>query len=300
MTSDPRIAGIIVARRHADYDDEPWSSYHYPKHRYHERVQRLRGALTLVFEPRRGGSRQGSASGGRSAFVGLAYLGATRDDPRDPSHAYVEMLNALEFPNPVPLSMVDVSGNSLQHAVREVPYALAEGVVRSGLGAVIVSSGDRVREGLVDLSTGEDYSGREVREVVSRRAVRDASFRFRVVENVYQGRCAMTGLRLTNGYGRAEVDAAHIRPVAHGGPDSVRNGLALSKTVHWAFDRGLVSLSDDLRILTVDRGMDDSARRLLLPDMKALMPAHPDDAPHPAYLRWHRENVFKGPQRLAG
>jgi putative restriction endonuclease len=42
----------------------------------------------------------------------------------------------------------------------------------------------------------------------------------------------MTGLRIFNGSGRAEVQAAHIRPVADNGPDSVRNGLALSSTIH--------------------------------------------------------------------
>jgi putative restriction endonuclease len=29
----------------------------------------------------------------------------------------------------------------------------------------------------------------------------------------------------------------------------VRNGLALCKTAHWLFDRGLVTLDDDLKIV---------------------------------------------------
>jgi hypothetical protein len=37
-------------------------------------------------------------------------------------------------------------------------------------------------------------------------------------------------LQIINGGGRTEVQAAHIRPVAAGGSDSVRNGLALSGT----------------------------------------------------------------------
>jgi putative restriction endonuclease len=300
MLYEESKACVIVARRHADYDDEPWSSYHYPKARYHDRITGLKGALTLVFEPRRGGRARGSASGGRSAFVGLTYLGDVRDDPVDQSHAYVEMRDSLEFPVPVPLASVGLAGPSLQHAVREIPWQLAESVVRIGLGAILFEQKGVIREGLVDLHPHEDFAQREVREVLSRRSVRDASFRFRVVQDVYEGRCALSGLKLTNGYGRAEVDAAHIRPVARGGPDSVRNGLALSKTLHWAFDRGLLSLSDDMRILVVDRGVDDAARRLLLPSGAALVPPHPDDQPHASYLRWHRENVFKGDMRRAG
>ena len=44
------------------------------------------------------------------------------------------------------------------------------------------------------------------------RSVRDRNFR-KTVLRFYEERCAITGLRLINGGGRAEVQAAHIRPV---------------------------------------------------------------------------------------
>ena len=69
------------------------------------------------------------------------------------------------------------------------------------------------------------------------RIVRDRVFR-RVVLRAYDSRCAITALKLINGRGRAEVEAAHIRPVEANGPDIVSNGLALSGTAHWMFDRG--------------------------------------------------------------
>ena len=152
----------------------------------------------------------------------------------------------------------------------------------------------RERHGLVDASDLELAVDRPVREFMTSRAVRDAAFRFRVVEQVYAGRCAFTGLMLTNGNGRSEADAAHIRPVASGGPDSVRNGIALSKTVHWAFDRGLVSMSDEGRILVVERGIDEGFRRALVPSGSALLPEDVEERPHAAFLRWHRENTYKG------
>lgn len=70
-----------------------------------------------------------------------------------------------------------------------------------------------------------------------------------MVLQAYGSRCAITGLRLINGGGRAEVEAAHIRPVEASGPDIVSNGIALSGTAHWMFDRGLISVADDLQIL---------------------------------------------------
>lgn len=53
---------------------------------------------------------------------------------------------------------------------------------------------------------------------LSSRIVRDRLFR-RLILQAYDKRCAVTGLKLINGGGRAEVDAAHIRPVEANGPD---------------------------------------------------------------------------------
>ena len=61
------------------------------------------------------------------------------------------------------------------------------------------------------------------RERVARmttRTLRDKAFR-RLVVRAYDKRCAVTGMKLINGGGRAEVEAAHIRPVEASGPDRV-------------------------------------------------------------------------------
>jgi len=84
--------------------------------------------------------------------------------------------------------------------------------------------------------------------------------------------CAVTGLKLINGGGRSEVQAAHIRPVADRGPDSVRNGLALSGTVHWMFDRGLISVDDDYNLLIASGGVPDTITRLINPERRLLVP----------------------------
>ncbi len=87
------------------------------------------------------------------------------------------------------------------------------------------------------------------------------------------------------------MEAAHIKPVEQNGPDEVRNGLALSGTVHWMFDRGLIALSDDYDIqisrkvnnrLEVENLINDTGKALV-PDSIALQP-------HPAFLAWHRKH----------
>jgi putative restriction endonuclease len=125
------------------------------------------------------------------------------------------------------------------------------------------------------------------------RIVRDRVFRC-IVLRAYDQRCAITGLRFINGGGRAEVDAAHIRPVEKSGPDIVSNGIALSGTAHWMFDRGLISLSDDLEILISRQVNDQEAVRAFVNEMgRALAPSRSSKRPHPHFLNWHRIHCFK-------
>jgi putative restriction endonuclease len=128
---------------------------------------------------------------------------------------------------------------------------------------------------------------------LSSRVVRDRLFR-RLILQAYDKRCAITGLKLINGGGRAEVDAAHIKPVEANGPDILTNGIALSGTAHWMFDRGLISLSDNLDILVSRQANDaDSIRGLINPTCRAIVPPRSFERPHPQFLHWHRENCFK-------
>ena len=52
----------------------------------------------------------------------------------------------------------------------------------------------------------------------------------------YGNRCAVTGIQL------GLVEAAHIVPVKAQGTDDVLNGLALSPTIHRAYDNSLIYL----------------------------------------------------------
>ena len=104
----------------------------------------------------------------------------------------------------------------------------------------------------------------------------------------------LLGLKLINSGGSAEVQAAHIRPVKADGPDIVSNGLALSGTAHWMFDRGLISLEDDLTILISRQANDRSSIEGVINDRNsARAPVRPLERPHPHFLAWYRERCFK-------
>jgi putative restriction endonuclease len=138
-----------------------------------------------------------------------------------------------------------------------------------------------------------DSIDRRIVSQVVQRPFRDRAFSV-AIKAAYQDTCAVTGLKLINGGGRSEVQAAHIRPVADRGPDSVRNGLALSGTVHWMFDRGLISVDDDYSMLIANGGVPETISRLMNPERRLLVPSRPDERPHSQFLQYHREKVFKG------
>ena len=299
--------GVFTHRPNSVYDDFPESQYQFPK-RYLNRARAFEGDWIVYYEPRRGGGRLG--------YNAIAKVQEIIADPstQDMFLAIIEAGSFLPLEAFVPfqdqfgfvesdLGKTDGSLNSglMQWAVRPISdrdfyRILARGfpaeagiLPRSGAPEPIPAA-PGVREEAKPFVFG---GPRERVEQIVTRAVRDRAFRLHVLA-AYDSRCALTGLKFVNGGGRAEVEAAHIQPVERDGPDTVRNGLALSGTIHWMFDRGLISLTDDYDIL-VSRHMNNPNEvwRLVNADKRARLPSPPHFAPHPRYLSWHREHCFK-------
>lgn len=130
---------------------------------------------------------------------------------------------------------------------------------------------------------------RRIEQILLNRKIREASFRRKICD-AYDSRCAITGLRIVNGGGKSEAQAAHIWSVAEGGPDVVQNGIALSATVHWLFDRHLISLTDDYRILVSHNKVPSELRMLSAKQLDRIhLPADKRLWPHPAYITRHRD-----------
>ena len=80
-------------------------------------------------------------------------------------------------------------------------------------------------------------------------AARDQGFR-RIVIRAYDHRCALCGVRIVTPEGHTVVDAAHIIPWSRSLNDDIRNGMALCKLCHWAFDEGMMGVSDSYEVIT--------------------------------------------------
>ena len=74
----------------------------------------------------------------------------------------------------------------------------------------------------------------------------------------------------------------------------MRNGLALSGTAHWMFDRGLISVADDYTLLLREGAIPGHFFRIINEDRRLNVPDTPSHRPHPSFLRYHhREQVFR-------
>jgi putative restriction endonuclease len=289
------------------YDDLPEERYHFPR-TYLRQVEQAVGDFIVYYEPRRA-SADTSSRGGRQAYFAVARVTGVDTDPVRADHFYARIADYLEFDRPVPFrdgahyyesalkrDDGETSKGAFGRAVRALPDHEFDLILGAGftaddsLVAPRPETADDRRE--LDDIPQADFE-RPIVERLIARPFRDQAFA-RQVRLAYDNRCAVTGLRLINGGGRAEVQAAHIRPVASHGPDSLRNGLALCGTAHWMFDRGLIAVDDDFHILTVRDRLPEDFERLLLPDRTLRAPNDAATQPHRQFLRWHRDNVFKG------
>jgi putative restriction endonuclease len=299
--------GVFIHRADSIYDDSPAERYQFPK-QYLSRASACIGDWVVYYEPTKVPASKG--------YNAVARVAQVVPDPTAPDMylALIEPGSYLAFANPVAFEVEDglaetgllneagrISGRA-QAAVRPLSANDFNRIVSRGLAdemPLLPRLDPPVADDTVSFQFDEDQSPFEFEQerervpILGSRILRDRVFR-RVVLRAYDERCGVTGLKLINGGGRAEVAAAHIRPVEQNGPDVVNNGIALSGTAHWMFDRGLIGFSDDLDIIVSRHVNDrDGVDSLINRTGKLIGPLAGRDRPHPAFLQWHRENCFK-------
>lgn len=294
---------VFMLRPDSIYDDSPAERYQFPR-QYLGRAETSVNDWIVYLEPTRLRNSRG--------YFAIARVREIIPDPtiQNMFLAMIEQGSYLDFSEAVPFSDLGgpiergvlnehgkMSGRA-QSAVRPISSADFLRIIERGLAEQApilprIGANDSLPGFAEDQTPYFLETERQRVAMFTSRAVRDRVFR-RIVLRAYEERCAITGLKFINGGGRAEVDAAHIRPVEQNGPDIIHNGIALSGTAHWMFDRGLISLSDDLDIL-ISRQVNDleSVQGFINKSGRALLPARPMDRPHPRFLQWHRENCFK-------
>jgi hypothetical protein len=126
----------------------------------------------------------------------------------------------------------------------------------------------------------DDAVGFRTAEVVQR--IGQPEFRAALLR-VYENTCAITGCRVDE-----VLEAAHIQPAKRRGSHSLKNGLLLRADLHNLFDRGLVTIDRQYRVL-----LDDSIRtakeyRKLHGQRLVKIPKKANERPSKVLLEQHR------------
>jgi putative restriction endonuclease len=117
----------------------------------------------------------------------------------------------------------------------------------------------------------------------------------REIPRLYNNTCCISGLRIHAVSQVSMVDACHIVPFSVSYDDTVTNGIALSPTLHRAFDRGLIGIDQNYCVTVSEVFKEESSthgirafhgKEIFLPVSSKYFPAEENFA-------WHREHVFK-------
>jgi len=120
--------------------------------------------------------------------------------------------------------------------------------------------------------------------------LRGAAFKRKIPE-LYDYRCAITGLRVQNSRAVNLIDACHIVPWADSYNDTISNGIALCPNMLRAFDRGLISIADDLTVLVAPDLRENESSHAIRPFVgkPLLLPKERQNWPALDNLAKHRE-----------
>jgi putative restriction endonuclease len=299
------------------YQDTP-SSYQFPE-RYLKHFNPIANGNRIdavIYEPR------GDDSRGQMAYVGIAVI-SQRPMATGEKSKSGERLWRVDYDWPaIPFHQSvkrEVLGEPVESWLREVPRGRARNVATFGRAVRPLSDEDLQRilllgnasrlEGatypLVDEHADPQTQTRERIAILVSSIQRDASFR-RTVLNAYADKCAVSGFSLgpvSPMRSSGLLEAAHIRPVGHSGPDVVRNGLPLTPTLHRLFDAGLftVEYAAGWPVLRtsprLERAMiSEPARGFEMPildGLQLLTPADKADWPSPGQLAYHQHQIFR-------
>lgn len=292
---------VFTASKNSAYEDLEERWYHFPS-TYLAQARSALGDFVVFYEPRR--TSGPNSADGAQAYYAMARVIDIRKDPNNANHYFADLSEYAEFDSKIPFRLNNrhlesslrkpdgtTNKGAFGRSIRPLPDAEFAEIVKLGFSKSLMDPGSYDFDNVEVDQLSEPTIERDIVIRVVTQRVRSIAFRRHVLD-AYDSTCAVTGLRLIDSLGRPEAQAAHIRPVAQNGPDSVRNGIAMTASVHWLFDRGMITIANDYSILIAEGCSGATSAINIRKDL--LLPCMSAKRPHPTYLEWHRERVFSG------
>jgi len=109
------------------------------------------------------------------------------------------------------------------------------------------------------------------------------------IRDIYDYKCAVTKTFI-NPNGKTNLQAAHIKPWSHKGNHSPNNGILLNRDLHWAFDRGCFTITDDLKIKVHEKMSDTYLKKF--DNTEISKPKDNSYLPSLENIKYHQQNIF--------
>lgn len=102
-----------------------------------------------------------------------------------------------------------------------------------------------------------------------------------------QNRCAISDIILISSFGYNLFNACHNIPFSEGQDDWGTNGFALCPNLHRAFNRGLISIDEEFKVMVSTQIMEDKSHPFGLTNLSGLKIILPNERHHqPEQGKW--------------
>lgn len=117
----------------------------------------------------------------------------------------------------------------------------------------------------------------------------------REIPKIYNNTCCISGMKIDASINVSMIDACHIVPFSVSYDDTITNGIALCPNLHRAFDRGLIAIDEDYKVLVSNTFKEDETKysirafegkEIQLPMVKSYYPLREN-------IGWHKIFFFK-------
>jgi putative restriction endonuclease len=117
----------------------------------------------------------------------------------------------------------------------------------------------------------------------------------REIPKIYNNTCCISGMKIDATISVSMIDACHIVPFSLSYDDTITNGIALCPNLHRAFDRGLIAIDEDYKVVVSKTFREDETsysirayegKEIKLPNLKSYYPLKEN-------FGWHRDTIFK-------
>lgn len=109
------------------------------------------------------------------------------------------------------------------------------------------------------------------------------------IPRIYNYTCCISGMRIITTDSIQMIDACHIVPFSESHDDTICNGISLCPNLHRAFDRGLIGIDENYKVLVrVFKEEDTNYSIRQFKGRRIMLPANKDHYPALANLSGHR------------